>query len=109
MFLARVIGQVVSTKKEADMKGRRLLLVRPMLVDPQDATRFVPGNNTIVAVDAIGAGQNDMVMFVQGSSARACEGLKAVPVDAAIVGIVDSVDVHGKQIFSASTDTPASS
>jgi ethanolamine utilization protein EutN len=109
MFLARVIGQVVSTKKEADMKGHRLLLVRPMLVDPDDPTRFRPGGNTIVTIDPLGAGQGEMVMLVQGSSARQCSGLKSIPVDAAIVGIVDSVNVLGKQIFHAANDTPDAS
>lgn len=104
MFLARVIGQVVSTKKEADMKGHRLLLLRPMLVDSEDATRFRPGQNTIVAVDPLGAGNGEMVMFVQGSSARQCSGLKNLPVDAAIVGLVDSVNVQGQQIFSSGSD-----
>lgn len=105
MFLARVIGQVVSTKKEADMTGHRLLLLRPMLVDPDDATRFRPGGNTIVAIDPLSAGQGEMVLFVQGSSARQCRGLKDVPIDASIVGIVDSVNVEGKEIFSARTET----
>lgn len=104
MFLARVIGQVVSTKKEADMTGRRLLLLRPMLVDPDDSSRFRPGSNTIVAVDPLGAGQNEMVMFVQGSSARQGAGLKNLPIDASIVGIIDSVTVEGRQIFSARSD-----
>lgn len=101
MFLARVIGQVVSTKKEKEMKGHRLLLLRPMLVDDADPTQFRPGSNTIVAVDPIGAGQNEMVMFVQGSSARKCSGLSPAPVDAAIVGIVDSVTVQSKITYSA--------
>ncbi|MFM8359124.1 MAG: EutN/CcmL family microcompartment protein, partial [Verrucomicrobiota bacterium] len=56
MFLARVEGSVVSTKKEASMSGRKLLLLRPQLVDDKDPTRFRPGSNTIVAVDAVGAG-----------------------------------------------------
>lgn len=107
MYLARVIGQVVSTKKEADMKGHRLLLLRPMLVAADDASRFQPGANTVVAIDPIGVGQGELVMFVQGSSARQCSGLKSIPVDAAVVGIVDAVTVQGKQIFNASTDASA--
>jgi len=90
------------------MKGHRLLLLRPMLVDPKDATRFAPGNNTIIAVDTLGAGNNEMVMFVQGSSARQCGGLKSLPIDAAVVGIVDSVNVQGRQIFSAGSDSTSS-
>ena len=101
MFLAKVEGSVVSTKKEASMNGRKLLLLRPQLVDEEDATKFRRGSNTVVAVDAVGAGIGEMVMFCQGSSARLAAGLKEAPVDAVIIGIVDSVDVFGKQIYSA--------
>lgn len=101
MFLAKIEGTVVSTKKDAAMSGRKLLLLRPQLVDDKDPTKFRPGSNTIVAVDCIGAGQGEMVMFCQGSSARLASGLKDTPVDAVIIGIVDSVDVFGKQIFNA--------
>ncbi|MFM7099994.1 MAG: EutN/CcmL family microcompartment protein [Verrucomicrobiota bacterium] len=101
MFLARVEGSVVSTKKEASMSGRKLLLLRPQLVDDKDPTRFRPGSNTIVAVDAVGAGVGEMVLFCQGSSARLAAGLKEAPVDAVIIGIVDTVDVLGKQVYSA--------
>src|SRR5213596_2252434 len=101
MFLARVEGSVVSTKKEATMNGRKLLLLRPQLVDEKDPTKFRPGQNTIVAVDSVGSGTGELVMFCQGSSARLAAGFKDTPVDAVIIGIVDSVDVLGKQIYSA--------
>jgi ethanolamine utilization protein EutN len=103
MFLARVEGSVVSTKKEASMNGRKLLLLRPQLVDDKDPTKFRPGQNTIVAVDSVGAGINELVMFCQGSSARLATGLKDLPVDAVVIGIVDSVDVLGKEIYNART------
>lgn len=99
MYLARVIGQVVSSKKEDDLRGRRLLLLRPMLADAEDTSRFKPGANTIVAVDPIGAGTGEMVLFVQGSSARQGAGLKNLPIDAAVIGIVDSVQVEGANVF----------
>ncbi len=101
MFLARVEGSVVATKKDPSMAGRKLLLVRPQLVDEKDPTRFRPGANTIVAVDSVGAGEGELVMFCQGSSARLAPNLKDAPVDAVIIGIVDTVDVLGKQIYSA--------
>src|SRR5437764_14125056 len=103
MFLARVEGAVVATKKDPSMNGRKLLLLRPQLVDEKDPTKFRPGMNTIVAVDSVGAGIGEMVMFCQGSSARLAAGLKDVPIDAVIIGIVDCVDVFGKQIYSAKT------
>ena len=98
MFLARVIGSVVSTKKEETMRGRPLLLLRPMLVDESDPTRLKPGANTIVAVDPLGAGTGDLVLFCQGSSARQASGLKQMPIDAAVIGLVDTVEVLGKRI-----------
>ncbi len=101
MFLARVEGSVVATKKDASMNGRKLLLVRPQLVDEKDPSKFRPGANTIIAVDSVGAGIGELVMFCQGSSARLAPNLKDAPVDAVIIGIVDTVDVLGKEIYNA--------
>ncbi|MHB8523153.1 MAG: EutN/CcmL family microcompartment protein [Limisphaerales bacterium] len=101
MFLAKVEGSVVATKKDASMDGRKLLLLRPQLVDDKDPSRFRPGINTVVAVDSLGAGIGEMVLFCQGSSARLAPNLKEAPVDAVIIGIVDVVDVLGKQIYNA--------
>ncbi|OIR08227.1 ethanolamine utilization protein EutN [mine drainage metagenome] len=98
MFLARVIGSVVSTKKDEAMRGRKLLLLRPMLVDEANPAQYRAGANTIVAVDALGAGTGDLVLFCQGSSARQATGMKSLPIDAAVVGLVDSVEVLGKRI-----------
>ena len=83
------------------MSGRKLLLLRPQLVDEKDPTTFRPGMNTIVAVDSVGAGIGELVMFCQGSSARLAPNLKDAPVDAVIIGIVDTVDVLGKEIYNA--------
>jgi ethanolamine utilization protein EutN len=103
MFLARVEGSVVATKKDASMSGRKLLLLRPQLVDEKDPTKFRPGANTVVAVDSVGAGIGELVLFCQGSSARLAPNLKDAPVDAVVIGIVDVVDVLGKQIYNART------
>jgi ethanolamine utilization protein EutN len=100
MFLAKVEGNVVATKKDPNMSGRKLLLLRPQLVDDKDPTKFRPGVNTVVAVDSVGAGIGEMVLFCQGSSARLAPNLREAPVDAVIIGIVDVVDVFGKQIYS---------
>jgi len=101
MFLARVEGSVVATKKDASMSGRKLLLLRPQLVDEKDPTKFRPGANTIVAVDSVGAGIGELVLFCQGSSARLAPNLKDAPVDAVVIGIVDVVDVLAKQVYSS--------
>ena len=101
MFLARVIGSVVATKKEPAMTGQKLLLLRPLVVDEAAPGQFRPGVNTIVAVDTLGSGIGELVLFCQGSSARLAAGLKEAPIDAVVIGIVDCVDVLGKQIYSA--------
>jgi ethanolamine utilization protein EutN len=105
MFLARVEGSVVATKKDPSLNGRKLLIVRPQLVDEREPTRFRPGVNTIIAVDSVGAGIGELVMFCQGSSARLAPNLKDAPVDAVIIGIVDTVDVLGKKIYSAQSQS----
>src|ERR1700721_1657053 len=101
MFLAKVEGAIVATKKDPNMSGRKLLLLRPQLVDEKDPTKFRPAASTIVAVDSLGCGEGEMVLFCQGSSARLATGMKEAPVDAVIIGVVDNVDVFGKEIFSA--------
>jgi ethanolamine utilization protein EutN len=103
MFLAEVIGHVVATKKDESMTGQKLLIVRPKLVDEAKPSQFRDGVNTIVAVDTVGAGEGDLVMFCQGSSARQAGKLKKIPVDAAVVAIVDSVDVLGKKVYGKSS------
>lgn len=101
MYLGKVIGSVVATKKDETMMGRKLLMVRPMLVDSDDPSQLKPGSNTIIAIDTLGAGEGELVMFAQGSSARMAEGLRAIPVDAAIVGLVDSVNILGEKTYEA--------
>ena len=76
MFLAEVIGHVVATKKDDSMRGKKLFLLRPQLIDENNPAAFRNGVNTIVAVDNVGAGEGDLVMFCQGSSARQAAGLK---------------------------------
>jgi ethanolamine utilization protein EutN len=101
MFLAKVTGSVVATQKVATMTGRKLLTVEPLRVDPARRDHLVSIGRTFVVVDTVGAGQGEMVLIVQGSSARMCPETDKLPVDAAIVGIVDTVNVQNKTIFSA--------
>ena len=101
MFLARVTGSVVATQKVASMIGRKLLTVEPLRVDPAKRDRLVTTGRTFVVVDTVGAGQGEMVLIVQGSSARLTSETEKLPIDAAIVGIVDSVNVENEMIFSA--------
>jgi len=101
MFLSRVTGTVVATQKVASMTGHRLLTVEPLRVDPQQRDRLVGIGRTFVVVDTVGAGQGEMVLIVQGSSARLTPETEKLPVDAAIIGIVDTVNVQNRTIFSA--------
>jgi microcompartment protein CcmK/EutM len=87
MILARVVGTVVATRKDERLMGAKLLVVRN--VDPQGKDEA----GYSVAVDTVDAGIHDKVLIVTGSSARMASGMKDCPVDAAIVGVVDSVEV----------------
>jgi len=88
VILARVVGTVVATRKDERLLGTKLLVVRAQ--DPQGKDE----SNYLVAVDTVDAGLRDRVLIVSGSSARMASGLKDCPVDAAIVGVVDTVEVR---------------
>lgn len=93
MILARVEGAVVATKKNEKMRGSRLLLVRPMVIDSPSATEFRASGSTLVVTDDLGAGEGALVLVAQGSSARLGAADKDSPVDAVVIGIVDTVDL----------------
>ena len=101
MILAKVEGAVVATKKNTKMTGSKMLLVRPLVIDAANAKEFRPGATTLVAVDSLGAGEGEVVLVVQGSSARLAADDKDSPVDAVVIGIVDTVDIGKQIIFSA--------
>ncbi len=97
MYLGKVIGQVVSTQKDAKLIGSKLLLVRPLQISGDAGIEEY--KNTIVAVDSCGAGEGQIVLFCQGSSARQTQGMKELPVDAAIIGLVDYVEAFSKKLY----------
>jgi ethanolamine utilization protein EutN len=101
VFLARVTGSVVATQKVASMTGHKLLVVEPLRVDPQGRDGLIGTGRSFVVVDTVGAGQGEMVLIVQGSSARMTPETEKLPVDAVIIGLVDTVNVENKTIFSA--------
>jgi ethanolamine utilization protein EutN len=101
MFLARVTGSVVSTHKVESMVGRKLLTVEPLRVEPVTRERLVGTGRTFVCVDTVGAGLGEVVLIVQGSSARLTPETEKLPVDATIIGIVDTVNVENDTIFDA--------
>jgi microcompartment protein CcmK/EutM len=101
MFLAKVTGSVVSTHKVESMVGHKLLTVEPLRVEPASRDRLVGTGRTFVCVDTVGAGLDEMVLIVQGSSARLTPETEKLPVDATIIGIVDTVNVENATIFDA--------
>jgi ethanolamine utilization protein EutN len=99
MFLAKVTGSLVATQKVASMTGHKLLVVEPLRVNPDNHRELVSTNRTFVVVDTVGAGQDQLVLIVQGSSARLTPETKSLPVDAAIIGIIDTVHVDQACVY----------
>lgn len=111
MFLGRVRGHVVATAKDPAIRGQRLLVVEPLKVDydnnkaaanSETSTgegRFEVTGRAIVAIDAVGAGDGQLVLIVQGSSARMADGCGKLPTDAVVIGIVDEAVVMGKKLM----------
>src|SRR4029077_1169625 len=90
MILARVVRTVVATRKAPRLEGKKLLILKPVSPEGKDESGYV------VSVDTVSAGFKEKVIAVSGSSARMAEGCKDVPVDMAIVGIVDDVQLDEK-------------
>ena len=97
MFIAKVVGSLVATQKVGSMVGQKLLVIEPYRLDDARETMKTTGRS-LVAVDTVGAGENEFVMVVQGSSARMTPETKPLPVDATIIGIVDSINVDKRKI-----------
>ena len=91
MVLGLVVGTVVSTRKEAELESLKMLLVKPC-----DATGTVGSGQPVVAIDAVGAGVGEVVLYASGSSARQTKVTKDRPVDATIMAIVDTVEQDGQ-------------
>jgi microcompartment protein CcmK/EutM len=88
VLIAKVVGTVVATRKDDRLLNAKLLVSRP--IDPSGK----PEGSYLVAVDTVDAGVGETVLIVSGSSARMAAGLKDCPVDAAIVGVIDRIDVE---------------
>lgn len=98
MILARVLGTVVSTRKDRGLLGLKLMLAREV-----DGA-FQPTGNFVVAADAVGAGTGEVVLIAAGSSARMTEVTKDRPVDGVICGIVDAVEIDGRDVWLKHTE-----
>lgn len=90
MIIGKIIGTVVCTRKDERLVPFKLLVVQPLDTDGK------PTGNYLVAVDTVDAGASERVMVVSGSSARMTSVTKDCPVDAAIVGVVDVIDLDSK-------------
>ncbi len=99
MFIARVIGSVVSTQKADAMVGQKLLVVEPYRLNEKSRDKLVTTGRTFIAVDTLGAGIDDFVLVVQGSSARLTPETAKLPVDAAVIGIVDRVTIEKQSVY----------
>ncbi|MBR59244.1 MAG: ethanolamine utilization protein EutN [Myxococcales bacterium] len=99
MQLGRVVGTVVATRKEEELEGLRLLVVHEL------STKLKETGKMVVAVDAVGAGTNEVVLYASGSSARQTRVTRDRPVDATIMAIVDQLELDGKVKFDKSADS----
>jgi len=89
MIIARVIGNVVATQKQASHEGKKILLIQPLDLDDQ------PMGDIVVALDAVDAGIGDRVLAVQeGFSAMTSVGHVESPIDAAVIGFIDAVEIE---------------
>ena len=100
MVLAKVVGTVVATQKEASLDGLRMMMCKPVDIDGQEKSGFV------VAVDAVGAGVGEMVMYASGSSARQTTVTRDRPCDAVIMAIVDQWEVEGAYKYKKDENPP---
>lgn len=100
MQIGRVVGTVVSTSKSEKLEGLKMLLVKPI-----DLETFQEKGSVVVAFDAVGAGEGEVVMIVSGSSSRQTALTENKPSDTAIIAIIDYIDLGSKRIFSKDKDS----
>ncbi len=100
MMIAKVTGSIVATQKVETMVGHKLMLVELCRLDANSRDSLVTSGRVLVAVDTVGAGEGEMVLITQGSSARLTPETKNLPVDTVIIGILDTVHVAQKCVYS---------
>jgi microcompartment protein CcmK/EutM len=91
MFLGKVVGTVWSTKKSPDLEGVKFLIVHPIELDKE------PNRSIVVVADRLGAGVGEIVMCAFGKAARSAIGDQEMSIEAAVVGIIDRVDIQDAQ------------
>lgn len=98
MNVGRIVGTVVSTRKDPKLEGLKLLVVDQTDLMGQSKKQYV------VAIDAVGAGKGDLVLFASGSSARQTEATQNRPVDTVIMSIVDEIEAGGERLYDKAKD-----
>jgi microcompartment protein CcmK/EutM len=98
MFLGRIVGTLVATRKETSLEGLKFLVVRRLTIDNEEESGYV------VAADVLGAGVNEVVMVATGSSARQTVRTDKRPCDAVIMAIVDTWEVNGEEKYHKGED-----
>ncbi|HOA75488.1 MAG TPA: EutN/CcmL family microcompartment protein [Phycisphaerae bacterium] len=98
MFIAKVTGTVVATQKVSTVTGKKLLLVEAMTIKGEPPALQSSGR-IAVAVDTVGAGEGELVIVTQGSSARLTDLTSNVPTDAVVIGIIDAIQAGGQTLF----------
>lgn len=93
MLIAEVVGTVVATRKEERLSGLKFQIVKIIDMD------LKPTGQYLIVADAVGAGQGETVLCAQGSSARLTDKTRDCPIDAVIIGIVDTIEIEGNLIF----------
>ncbi len=100
MWICRTVGMVISTVKDPSLRSNKLLLVRRASAEGE------PSGEVFVALDTVGAGEDELVIVVLGSSARESQNTRGAPVDAAIVGIIDSTASGAESMFRKGYEKP---
>ncbi len=103
MKFARVVGNVVATRKEEKVRGRKFMVIQPVNLEME------PSGDVMVAVDAVGAGVGELILFATGSTARQTHLTENRPTDCVIMAIVDLVDIDGESAYDKSSEEKAAS
>lgn len=99
MFIGKVSGSVVASQKIESVVGRKLLLVQAMTVEGKEPGALATTGRVAVAIDTLGAGEGDIVLVTQGSSARLTDATKNIPTDAVIIGIIEEIQSGGRGVY----------
>ncbi len=99
MFIGKVKGNVVATRKADAVVGQKLAVVEPYGVKDDGKPKLSTTGRALVAIDPLGAGEGQYVLVTQGSSARLTESTSKMPIDAVIIGIIDAITIHDDVIY----------